>query len=134
MPIERSRDVDSPDSAPPGPELDKERADYLPEPVRLIDVDHATGERRRLVTAQCVARWASRYRASPLSHPEVVRQGPVPDDPVLRGQLIAELFAWADELGRSHPPGRFRSDWRCGFSPGTCYSLVCERPSPTACF
>lgn len=72
------------------------RAEYLPEPAYFSDEPGFPKLRAARVTAECTAQWATRYEASPVGHPALLRQGSVPRDPTKREALVGELFAWQE--------------------------------------
>lgn len=71
---------------------------YWRERAETFPVDFAN-----LITARCLSRWASRYRATVYEgsdDPSMYRQGNLPADPEERDSIISELFDWADAMLR----------------------------------
>src|SRR5260370_3915314 len=80
------------------------REHYLPEDAHFVDQARVPFNLAARVTARCVAQWADRYQAYPLSGTGAApspasarwREGALPTDPGGREALIDDLFDWLE--------------------------------------
>lgn len=93
--------------APPDPAIEEYHAEpvYWRKRAEALPTDRAN-----LVTARCLAQWATRFRGTALEgseEPAMYHQGSLPESPDEREAVVAGLFAWAEALARdpSRPRG-----------------------------
>jgi hypothetical protein len=83
-----------PPSWDPGPSAEH----FLPEPYYFSESGPAFVESVTRTSATVISRWATRYEARGLQHPDAARAGDLPEDPQAREESTRDVLDWLGQL------------------------------------